>query len=179
MKKMKNKIYMKIQLILYSQNDKNFFISSNLIIQRGNNDTIKETSNQINNNDENVRLTSQNLSNLLKESDYLNTSKTFSYLFILDESFVIENQIPFNLKCELSGPITKEVTIRPLKNKKFLDIDQSKTQLKISLKYQNYNFISDIIDIKLLEEKKDKNKEENIDVPIKLYQEGIEDKTKL
>ena len=166
------------KLITINQNEKNFFISSNLIIQRGNNDTIKETSNQINNNDENVRLTSQNLSNLLKESDYLNTSKTFSYLFILDESFVIENQIPFNLKCELSGPITKEVTIRPLKNKKFLDIDQSKTQLKISLKYQNYNFISDIIDIKLLEEKKDKNKEENIDVPIKLYQEGIEDKTK-
>ena len=70
------------KLITINQNDKNFFISSNLIIQRGNNDTIKETSNPINDFDDNVRLTSQNLSNLLKESDYLNTSKTFSYLFL-------------------------------------------------------------------------------------------------
>ena len=169
------------KLITLNQNNKNFFVSSNLIIQRGNNDYVKGLSFNKNNN-ENIHLVSNNLSNLLTNNIFLMMSKTFSYLFILDESFVIENQIPFNIKCELTGPVTKEVTIRPLKNKKFLDIDQSKSQLKLSLKYQNYNYISDDINIALLEEKKNnkdsKDSKENNDISIKLYQEGVEDKSK-
>ena len=158
------------KLITINQNDKNFFISSNLIIQRGNNDIIFEESNQINN--EFVHLTSDNLNNLLQNNSY-NISKTFSFLFILDESFCIENQIPFDLKCELSGPISKETIIRPLKNKKFLDIDESKSILKLSLNYHQNIFISDNIDIRQLQEKKDNN-----EIVVKFYQSGSEDKSK-
>ena len=167
------------KLITVNQDNKNFFITSNLIIQRGVNDIIKENSNQ-NNDNENIHIVSNNLSTLLNSDYYLNMNKTFSYLFVLDESFVIENQIPFNLKCELTGPVNKEVLIRPLKSIDFLDIDQSKSQLKISFKYQNYNYISDEINITQLEEQKDNknNKEKNDDISIKLYQEGIEDKSK-
>ena len=159
------------KLVTINQNNKDFYISSNLVIQRGINDTIQKDSNLL--EKDALHLTSNNLSELLKNTDYLNIRKTFSYLFILDESFVIENQIPFNLKCELKGSTDKVVYIRPLKNKKFLDINQNNSKLKLSLKYQNYNFKSDDIDIIQLQEKK-----ENNEILIKFYQEGKEDKSK-
>ena len=163
------------KLITINQKTKNFYISSNLIIQRGiNDDNIKSDSNF--KYTDSLRLTSNNLESLLQSNESLNAKKTFSYLFILDESFVIENQIPFNLKCSLTGSTTKEVTIRPLKNKKFLDIDESKSQLKLSLKYHDYNFSSDNLELSELKENKE-NKDKN-ELIVKLYQEGKEDKTK-
>ena len=162
------------KLITINEKNKNFFISSNLIIQRGiNDDDIKSDSNF--KFSDSFRLTSNNLENLLLSSD-LNFKKTFSYLFILDESFVIENQIPFNLKCSLTGSIAKEVTIQPLKNKKFLDIDESKSKLKLSLKYHDFNFASD--DLELTQLKENKQSKDNNELTVKLYQEEKEDKTK-
>ena len=167
------------KLITVNQDNKNFFITSNLIIQRGINDDIKEPTLNQKNTNENIKIKSDNLSTLLNNDVYLNMSKTFSYLFILDESFVIENQIPFNLKCQLTGPVTKEVIIRPLKNINFLDIDQSTSQLKISLKYHKGNYISDNINIAQFGEQKDnKDKKEKDDISIQLYEEGSEDKSK-
>ena len=160
------------KLLSINQNNKNFYISSNLVIQRGINDIIQKDNNIFLNNDA-VNIISNNLSELLKKTDYVNIRKTFSYLFILDESFVIENQIPFNLKCEIKGSIDKIAYIRPLKNKKFLDINQNNSKLKLSLKYHNYNFISDDINISQLQEKN-----ENNEVLVLFYQEGKEDKRK-
>jgi hypothetical protein len=70
-------------------------------------------------------------------------NKTIYYLFISDESFIIKNQIQFNLKCALTGLVNRDVIIKPLQKIDFLNIDQSKSQLKIYINYDNnvYLFI--------------------------------------
>ena len=164
------------KLITLNNKNKEFYISSNLIIQRGNTDIIKNYSNRNNSVNE---IANNNLDNIMKSKDIYNVTKTFSYLFFLNEALVIENQIPFNLKCEFISPTNqKEVIIRPLKNQKFLDISSSNSQLKLTINYQNKNFISDLHDIKNFKEnKKSKENEENLNI-IRFYQEGDEEKKK-
>ena len=65
------------------------------------------------------------------------------------------------------------MTIRPLHQKEFLDIDQSKTSLQFYFDYDNKKFISDILNINELDIKnRDKSKEyKNETNQIKLYNE--------
>ena len=152
------------KIIEINQNNKNFYISSNLIIQRGTNDVVKDMpisavkNNKIllgYENDNSIR--SKNIDILLDSLKNDFYCKTFSYLFILDESLMIENKIPFNVKCRLFGSNEKEMTIRPLQQKEFLDINQLKTNVQLFLNYQQKKFISEILDIKELD-----NKNENV-----------------
>ena len=150
------------KIIEINQNNKQFYISSNLIIQRGTNDIITEMpisaaqNNKIILGDENdSNLRSKNIDILLDSLKHDFYCKTFSYLFILDESLMIENKIPFNVKCKLYGSNEKEIAIRPLQKKEFLDINQTKTNVQLFLNYQNKKFVSEILDIKELDNKDD------------------------
>ena len=152
------------KIVEINQNNKLFYISSNLIIQRGTNDIIKEMpistekNNKIILGDKNDKiLRSKNIDAVLDSLRHDFSCKTFSYLFILDESLMIENKIPFNIKCKLYGSNEKELSIRPLQQKEFLDINQSKTNIQLFLNYQNKKFISEILDIKELDNKEDDN----------------------
>jgi hypothetical protein len=97
-------------------------------------------------------------------------SKTFCYLFILNESLVIENQLPFNIECQMEGNIKKKIAIRPLKNKYFLDIDKNYTKLRFALKYQKKYFKSDFLDIRNLGQNLNNNNNNN-EMFIQLYEE--------
>ena len=171
----------------------------NLIIQHGSNNTIKDLSNQSkiierrksifinqNSNENNiVQNEFENYDNISNYSLYYDIShtKSFSYLFILNESIVIENQLPINIKCEIESNIKKQVSIRPLENKYFLDVNQDNTQLKLIVKYQKTNFVSEFFDLKLIDlneninqnknNKKD-TEEQDIETTVKLYEEGNE-----
>ena len=192
-----NDLYSK--LVTINHKNKNFYICSNLIIQHGSNDIIKDLSNQSNiierrktfsinqNSNENniVQNEFENYDNISNYSLYYDAShtKSFSYLFILNESIVIENQLPYNIKCEIDGNTKKQVSIRPLENKYFLDVNQDNTQLKLILKYQKTNFVSEFFDLKLIghnehinqnkNNKKDTD-EQDIETTVKLYEEGNE-----
>ena len=179
------------KLISICHKDKKFYICSNLIIQHGTNDIIKDLETQPNNSsnknknlnlDENQKI--KNEDNLIEDihktvllSDNYH-SKAFSYLFILNESLVIENQLPFNIKCELEGNIKKEVSIRPLQNKYFLDLNNENTQLRLVFKYQKKNFISNLIDIKTIGQNENHNAnnrnnndiKEDIETIVKLFE---------
>ena len=173
------------KIIEINQNNKNFYISCNLIIQRGTNDTIKPMpisagkSNKIllgYENDNNIRR--KNIDILLDSFKNDFYCKTFSYLFILDESLMIENKIPFNVKCKLLGSNEKEMTIRPLQKKEFLDINQDKTNVQLFVNYHDKRFISEILDIKELDSKNENiintkensgEEDENTIKQIKLY----------
>ena len=176
------------KLISVNHKDKNFYICSNLIIQHGSNDVIKDFSNQpIDSNKISENSTQKNIINKVENIININLisdishSKGFSYLFILNESLVIENQLPFNIKCMMDGNIKKEVSIRPLQNKYFLDIDQDNTQLKLVLKYQKTIFESNFFDIKNIGQNENPNqdidtsskkeiKNEDIEITVKLYE---------
>ena len=130
------------KIVEIKQNNNQFYISCNLLLQKGGNDSIKEMPNIREKNDKLINfdqndqsLRNRNLGLLLDSFKHDFYSKTFSYLFILDESLLIENKIPFNIKCKLLGGNEKEMTIRPLQQKEFLDIDQSKTSLQFSFNY--------------------------------------------
>jgi hypothetical protein len=144
------------KLISINHKNKNFYICSNLIIQHGSNDTFNYISNQQNDTkkggSKNIEIVhyinTDNKENKIDNNqekqiiDYdnnlsneiYNYQKAFSYLFIFNESLDIENQLPFNIKCELDGNIKKEVTIRPLQSKYFLDVNQDNSKLKLVLK---------------------------------------------
>ena len=176
------------KLISVNHKDKNFYICSNLIIQHGSNDIIKDISNQPNESNKiSENSTQKNIINKVENIININLisdtphSKGFSYLFILNESLVIENQLPFNIKCMMDGNIKKEVSIRPLQNKYFLDIDQDNTQLKLVLKYQKKIFESDFFDIKSIGQNENQNqdidtsskkelKNEDIEITVNLYE---------
>ena len=171
----------------------------NLIIQHGSNNTIKDLSNQSkiierrksifinqNSNENNIFQNEfENYDNISNYSLYYDIShtKSFSYLFILNESIVIENQLPINIKCEIESNIKKQVSIRPLENKYFLDVNQDNTQLKLIVKYQKTNFVSEFFDLKLIDlneninqnknNKKD-TEEQDIETTVKLFEEGNE-----
>ena len=108
--------------------------------------------------------------NVINDLSYL---KSFSYLFILNESLVIENQLPFNIKCVTNENIKQRISIKPLQNKYFLDINKD-TQLKFIVKYQNRNFISKYLDINSIRQNNIENKNYNnkdcIDTTIILYE---------
>ena len=165
--------YSKIVILKYK--NKNYYITSNLIIQRGYNDIVKvkeeenekekENNQNINNinNQENIieennnKNNNKNIINVLNDNSH---EKTFSFLFILSESLVIENQLPFNIKCEFDVDNYKEVLIRPKKNKYFLDLDIENTKLKLILKYHNIIFKSKFFDIKTFGMNKQQIKEQ-------------------
>lgn len=67
---------------------------------------------------------------------------------------MIENQIPYNIKFNISGSINKEVTIRRLQKKEFLEVNQENSSLKLSFNYQNIEYGSNILSIKSLYEKR-------------------------
>ena len=168
------------QLITIQKNKKDFYISSNLIIQRGNNDIIKGFPSELN---EAVYLDKEKneFENILEANKYNFYCKTYSYLFILDESLLIENQLPYNIKFNITGSITKEVTIRPLQKKEFLDVNQENSNLKLSFNYHNIQYDSKILNIKSLEEKypNENNSgedKENDDTSIKMYDINEENK---
>ena len=160
------------------QNNKHFYISSNLIIQKGTNDVIKEMPNSDEQNNkiilgyENDMVTrNKNIDILIDSLKHDFYCKTFSYLFILDESLMIENKIPFNIKCKLFGSNEKEMSIRPLQQKEFLDVNVLKTNLQLFINYQQKKFVSEILDIKEFDKNDNiittKEKEEEEDNSIK------------
>ena len=175
------------RMITINHNNKDFYICSNLIIQHGSNDIIRDMSNETNNQkrrqipnineQENNVDQIDNISNLSLLYDICHT-KTFSYLFILNESLVIENQLPFNIKCETNGNIKKQMSIRPLQNKYLLDVNQNNLQIRLTLKYQKKDFISDFLDINTLGQNINQNQnnrnnnrtKEDIEAVIKLYE---------
>ena len=163
------------QLITIQKNKKDFYISSNLIIQRGINDIIKGFHSQLN-NIAHLDKDKNEFENVLEANKYNFYCKTYSYLFILDESLLIENQIPYNIKFNITGSTSKELTIRPLQKKEFLDVNQENSNLKLSFIYNNIQYDSNILNIKSLEERYPNENEEkdieNIDTPIKLYDEN-------
>ena len=160
------------QLIAIQANKKDFYISSNLIIQRGKNDIIKGLPLELNTNINHYDKEKNEFENILEANKHNFYCKTYSYLFILDESLLIENQIPYNIKFNITGTTSKEVTIRPLQKKEFLDVNQETSNLKLCFNYHNIQYISNILSIKSLEEKANENDNENIDTPIKLYDEN-------
>ena len=150
------------KIIDINQNNKHFYISSNLILQRGNNDIIKDMPKSVGKNnklllgDENdMSIRRKNIDILIDSLKHDFYCKTFSYVFILDESLLIENKIPFNVKCKLSesSENEKEMSIRPLQKKEFLDVNQAKANLQLSLNYQNKKFVSENLDIGELDKK--------------------------
>ena len=172
------------KIVEIKQNNNQFYISCNLLLQKGGNDSIKEMPNVqeksdklINFDQNDQQLRNRNLGLLLDSFKHDFYSKTFSYLFILDESLLIENKIPFNIKCKLLGGNEKEMTIRPLQQKEFLDIDQSKTSLQFSFNYDNKNFTSDILSIKELDKNNAENSKDYVDQikQIKLFNEENKD----
>ena len=175
------------KLITINHKNKDFYICSNLIIQHGTNDIIKDLENQPQAKKENVNPELKNIINIqndenidenLHNKDILTNiyhSKGFSYLFILNESIVIENQLPFNIKCEINGNNKKDISIRPLQSKYFLDLNQDNTQLKLVLKYQKISFESNFFDIKTLGlneniNRNNNKKKEDILTTIKLFE---------
>ena len=65
---------------------------------------ISEQANKYINADPNDKtLRAKNIDLLIDSFKHDFYSKTFCYLFILDESLLIQNKIPFNIKCKLSG----------------------------------------------------------------------------
>ena len=158
------------QLITLKSNKKDFYISSNLIIQRGINDVIKGFNSEI---EDIIHIDKEKneIENLIEANKYNFYCKTYSYLFILDESLLIENQLPYNIKFNITGSTSKEVTIRPLQKKEFLDVNQENSNLKLSFNYQDIQYDSNFINIKLLKEKNINGnyEKENIDTPIKLF----------
>ena len=155
------------KIIEVKQNNNNFYISCNLLIQKGGGDIIKDmpkisdkANKYINADPKDKVLRSKNIDLLIDSFKHDFYSKTFSYLFILDESLLIQNKIPFNIKCKLSGNNEKEIFIRPLQQREFLDIDQSQTSVQFSLNYHDKNFISDVLNINELDKKNiEKNKD--------------------
>ena len=155
------------KLIPIKHKNKTFYISSNLIIQHGSSDIIKSNNIDINkniniNNKENQSLIedsdSQSNISLINDMSYI---KDYSYLFILNESLVIENQLPFNIKCLTNeNNNNKEISIKPLQNKYFLDINKD-TKLRFIINYQDKNFISNYIDMKKIREKYLENKNDD------------------
>ena len=184
------------KLVTIKNKDKNYYICSNLIIQHGLNDIIKNNNNGMANINKPIKDNINNQINNLKNKitdklDDINNiynlsltndvfqEKAFSYLFILSESLVIENQLPFNIKCEIdeNKKDKKVKLIKPLHKKAFLDLNKDKAKLRINLRYQNVNFTSKYIDIKTIEENKAQNKED-LGTAIKLY-EGESELTNL
>ena len=167
-----NDYYSKLVTVQYK--NKNYYISSNLIIQRGFNDIIKTEPKEIIPNFNIMNLENKIESNENKinfgSTNGISSKKCFSYLFILSGSLVIENQLPFNIKCEIDVENKKEMLIRPLQKKYFLDFDKQNTKLRIILKYQNIIFKSKFFDVETIEKNKEINKED-IDTTIKLYEE--------
>ena len=168
------------KIIEIEHNKNQYYISCNLLLQKGGSDIIKEMPNildeanaYINIDQNNKELRTKKIDLLIDSLKHDFYSKTFSYLFILDESLMIENKMPFNIQCKLSGNKEKDMTIRPLHQKEFLDIDQSKTSLQFYFDYDNKKFISDILNINELDIKnRDKSKEyKNETNQIKLYNE--------
>ena len=168
------------KLVTLKYKNKIYYITSNLIIQHGINDKIIPENNKENNNT-NININQDSIGeNNLENKNTLNivhdlsNKKSFRYLFILNESISIENQLPFTIKCELDGNIKKAMTIGPLQNKYFLDFNKDNTLLKISFTYQNKNFKSYYNDIKeLYQNQKDKNSKnkDSCETSIKLYEE--------
>ena len=168
------------KIVEINQNNKHFYISCNLLIQKGSADNIKEMPNipekankyiNVDQNDKVLRF--KNIDLLIDSFKHDFYGKTFSYLFILDESLLIENKIPFNIRCKLSGENEKEMSIRPLQQKEFLDLDQSKTSLQFWFNYQNKKFISDILNIRELDKKNIENNKDYINQTktVKLFNE--------
>ena len=179
------------KLININHNNNTFYVCSNLIIQNGSNDIINDIPKMseseiielspvnlemnIQNKEHKYKLVEENdnKSNLSSLYDISNT-KAFCYLFILNESLVIENQLPFNIECQMEGNIKKNISIRPLRNKYFLDIDKNNTKLRLVLKYQNKYFKSDFLDIKYMgqiDNNNNNNKNQNIETVVQLYEE--------
>ena len=165
------------KILKIERNKDTFYISCNLLVQKGGSDKINEMPNileeankYINADQNNKELRTKNIDLLIDSIKHDFYGKTFSYLFILDESLMIENKMPFNIQCKMNE---KNMTIRPLQQKEFLDIDQSKTSLQFYFNYDNKKFISDILNINELDKKNiDKNKEYIDETSqIKLYNE--------
>ena len=173
------------KIVEVKQKKNQFYISCNLLIQKGSNDIIRDMPNVLekaekfisaDQNDKALR--NQNMGSLIDSLKHDFYCKTFSYVFVLDESLQIENKIPFNVKCKISSSSEKEMTIRPLQSKEFLDIDESKTSLQLFMNYHDKNFVSDSlnlaeIDKKNIENNKDYEKETK---QIKLYEEDNKEK---
>ena len=168
------------KIIEIQQNKNQFYISCSLLLQKGGSDIIKEMPNILDAANKYINIDQSNKELRTKKIDLLIDSlkhdfycKTFSYLFILDESLMIENKMPFNIQCKLSGNNEKNMTIRPLQQKEFLDVDQTKTSLQFYFNYDNKKFISEILNINELDIKnRDKSKEYiNETNQIKLYNE--------
>ena len=169
------------KILKIERNKDTFYISCNLLVQKGGSDKINEMPNileeankYINADQNNKELRTKNIDLLIDSIKHDFYGKTFSYLFILDESLMIENKMPFNIQCKMNE---KNMTIRPLQQKEFLDIDQSKTSLQFYFNYDNKKFISDILNINELDKKNiDKNKEYIDETSqIKLYNEEKKD----
>ena len=189
-----NDLYSKV--ITLNHKNKKFYICSNLIIQHGSNDSIEELDNQPNDSNkknQKINIEMHHNINIKNEDNQIENfednilisnesySKSYSYLFILNESLVIENQLPFNIKCELDGNNKKEVTIRPLQNKYFLDLNYENTNLKLIFKYQKKIFVSNSFEITTIgkfennnrnnRNNNDKNKNKDyIETTIKLFE---------
>ena len=193
--------YSKVVILKYK--NKNYYITSNLIIQRGYNDIIKieeneneneknQNINNINNinnvnnvnniNNQEIKIEENNNKSNINLSNENSNEKTFSFLFILSESLVIVNQLPFNIKCEFDVNNYKEVLIKPKKNKYFLDLDIDNTKLKLILKYHNIIFKSKFFDIKTFgmtkQQIKEQMNEDEKEVTIQMF-EGVSKATNL
>ena len=168
------------KMLEIKQNNNSFYISCNLLLQKGNGDAIKEMPNITEKANKFITGDPNNKTTRAKNIDYLIDflkhdfySKTFSYVFILDESLLIENKIPFNIKCKLSGNNEKEMSIRPLQKKEFLDIDQSQTSVQFSFNYHDKKFVSDNLNIKELDKKNIESNKDYVEEKrqIKLFNE--------
>ena len=181
------------RLIEINHKNNNYYICSNLILQHGANDIIKDIPAQSNDlqvreiHPINLEMNIQYQENKITEDNDnkstlsllydISHSKALSYLFVLNESLVIENQLPFNIECQMEGNISKQLSIRPLRNKYYLDIDKNNTKLRLVLKYQNHKFKSDFFDIKFMgieNQNRNAKKGEDIETIVQLYEENQE-----
>ena len=126
------------KILPLKKNNENYFVSIDFTVQKGLNEkikTLKELNDKKNINNE---------INLYKDKTY----NTFSYIFIIGQCFVLENQIPYKVKIDLiNNSKDNFIDLNPLEIKNVFDINplDENGKIKVNLNYQNENFISDEI----------------------------------
>ena len=143
-----------------SLNEKEYYVSLDMMIHRGLNDVVK-SQRQIKDEESlktKERLTAQKKEETIdtaieapqKDRKFKETAKTYSYYFVFNQSVIIENQIPYNVKIDLVGNDqngeTETLSVSPLELVPFYKInpvnDVTKKQMVVKLQYGKKTFSS-------------------------------------
>ena len=129
------------KILPLKKDNEDYFVSIDFTVNKGINEKIKNFNTIINENKNN------NNNDLYKDRIY----NTYSYMFIIGQCFILENQIPYDIKIDLLNDLkTKSINLHPLDIKNVFDINPLEGEngkIKLNFKYHNEDFISDEINV--------------------------------